>query len=249
MRSSLASCASCSVVVLALEHRARVHHRLVEEQREQVVAQVVVRGDVAAAAVDAVAVEPVQHAPQRVGERTPRRLRTTPSRRDWRRTCAPAPSGRRCARGRGCRLRRRRPCRRTRRPRRSAGAGSRASRAGRSPGVRRPNTCRSPVAGTTTVSSPCSNLDERLQEQALAEPLQPRARRVAVVRQRHGIDRRDDDAWRPCFGVVLLMAWSRWARRVRHGDDARRRSCRDGWKGHALQPEPQGLPVDRRGRP
>ncbi len=51
--------------VRALEHRARIHHRRVEEQREEVVADVVVRADVAPAAVTGVArgrVERLAHA-------------------------------------------------------------------------------------------------------------------------------------------------------------------------------------------
>ena len=47
MRSSLAICASCSEGAGLLEDRAGVHHRLVEHQAEEVVAEVVVRGDVA----------------------------------------------------------------------------------------------------------------------------------------------------------------------------------------------------------
>ena len=49
----------------AFENAARIRHRLVEEQCEQVVAEIVVRGDVAPAAVGTVAVQPVQHAAQR----------------------------------------------------------------------------------------------------------------------------------------------------------------------------------------
>ena len=48
-----------------LEDAAGIRHRLVEEQAEEVVAEVVVSGDVAPAALRAVVVEPVQDAPQR----------------------------------------------------------------------------------------------------------------------------------------------------------------------------------------
>ena len=48
-----------------LERRGRVHHRLVEEQPEEIVAEVVVRGDVAARAGAAVAAERVHDLPQR----------------------------------------------------------------------------------------------------------------------------------------------------------------------------------------
>ena len=51
-----------------LERRGRVHHRLVEEQPEEIVAEVVVRGDVAARAGAAVAAERVHGLAQRRGE-------------------------------------------------------------------------------------------------------------------------------------------------------------------------------------
>ena len=54
--------------VRALEQRARVHHGLVEHQPEEIVAEIVVRGDVAPAAGPGVAVQPVRGQAQRRGE-------------------------------------------------------------------------------------------------------------------------------------------------------------------------------------
>ena len=54
-----------------LERRGRIHHRLVEEQPEEIVAEVVVRGDVAARAGAAVAAECVHDLSQR--RREPRK--------------------------------------------------------------------------------------------------------------------------------------------------------------------------------
>ena len=51
-----------------LERRGRIHHRLVEEQPEEIVAQVVVRGDVAARAGAAVAADRMHDFSQRRGE-------------------------------------------------------------------------------------------------------------------------------------------------------------------------------------
>ena len=54
--------------VRPLEQRAGVHHRLVQHQPEEIVAEIVVRGDVAAAAGAGVAVQPVREAPQWRGQ-------------------------------------------------------------------------------------------------------------------------------------------------------------------------------------
>ncbi len=51
--------------VVPLEYAAGIRHGLVEHQREEIVAEVVMGGDVAPAAVGAVAVQPVQEASER----------------------------------------------------------------------------------------------------------------------------------------------------------------------------------------
>ena len=68
-RSSLAIDASSSVMPSRVEVGARVHHRRVEHQREQLVAEVVVGGDVAAAAPRRVAHERAADALVRLAQR------------------------------------------------------------------------------------------------------------------------------------------------------------------------------------
>ena len=69
-RSSRACCASARLILRPLEERARVHHRLVEEEGEHVVAHVVVGGDVAPRRPLAVARHPA-HGPVRQPQQRP----------------------------------------------------------------------------------------------------------------------------------------------------------------------------------
>ena len=95
---ALAACASGASSrrgLGAAEHRRRVHHGRVEEQLEQLVAEVVVGGDVAPRALAGVAVQPVQARAAAAGRGAPGRPPGRPARRGWRRTggSPPARSG------------------------------------------------------------------------------------------------------------------------------------------------------------
>ena len=113
--------------------RAGIRHGVVEHELVELVAEVVVRGDVARAAVPAVAVGPVKQLQQRAAHQRPAASPCDSSARGSRRRCAPARRDRRSATGRGCRPRPRPPCRRRPHPRRPADDRSTACSRGRSP--------------------------------------------------------------------------------------------------------------------
>ena len=138
-RSSFASCASRSVVSGVVPHAAGVGHRLVEEEREQVVAEVVVGGDVPRAPRRACCAAPgvraLRSGATGARSRSSRGISRAPMRtRVTRSSQSHAPVGVATRRGRGCRGASARQnegsCTRDRSPASSASAGpKRAPRA------------------------------------------------------------------------------------------------------------------------
>ena len=162
-----ARCASSSGSSGALEDRARVGHRLVEHQREEVVAEVVVVGDVAARAQ-----QPVARGSAAGARRAPGAARAWRCGRGARRSAAGA---------RTARPGRPRPTRRPCTTRRG-----RASRASRGGGRARGRGCAAPTAAPVP-NAPARAVGQRHLERPALEVLE----RALEERHRDPVERRD----------------------------------------------------------
>ena len=217
-----ARCASASGLVVALEDRARVGHRLVEEQPVEVVAQVVVGLDVAAAAGPGVPPQPVRDV-RRAPQRQPPPVR--PASRAPRGCSAADPQQRR--RGRGSTTAR--PCtpRRPRRRRRAACARRLSvSWTWISPDIAddgSPKTRREP-SGRTTTSRPT-------RIRSAAPSMTRPARRAATSRARAERRGRVVERSRRAIGVVSA---------------GRRTAAPVAEERGAAQPQAKRVPVDQR---